>query len=303
MPAPGGRVPTASSLLVALGDLRELFFYPRLDLVRFGPDEDRPPADAEVLEERHPRPGVADDVAQGKDSEAIDGRHRALGVDGVSTDGLDRVANQLDARGQIVAGREDVDHPAADAELAVLLHGVLVREARVHQRPRELVHVDVPTRPEIERQGRERVRRADARHERGGRRHHHARLAGGESVQRAGAGRCDAKVGREAAIRIDFLRRKRQERMLNLVGGRPLEAREEEAHVADDLIDVAVGGHDHHGCLVPRVVRGGGSNPEGLGLGCQAGHARTPALRLGGETRTHTCGPQQLLQLQRRHKW
>ena len=83
--------------------------------------------------------------------------------------------------------------------------------------------------------------------ERRGRCHNHARLAGCQRVQRAGAGGCDAEVRRKTAIGVDFLRWERQHRVVNLVGRRAFKRAQKKPDVAHHLLDVAVGGnHQHH---------------------------------------------------------
>ena len=139
---------------------------------------------------------------------------RALRGGSESSNRLDRVADEFEARGQVVAGREDVDDAAADAELAVLVDRVFARESRVDERSGEAMRVDVVARAQVEHEVEEGVGRAHARSERRGRRHDDAGVAGRHGVQRPRARRRDAEVRGEAAVGIDFLRREGHDALL-----------------------------------------------------------------------------------------
>jgi hypothetical protein len=62
-------------------------------------------------------------------------------------------------------------------------------------------------------------------------------------------------VRREAAIRIDFLRRKRQHLPLGLRLGPPFEGGQEEPQVLDGDVEVAIAGNDDQGRLLTRDRR------------------------------------------------
>ena len=67
-----------------------------------------------------------------------------------------------------------------------------------------------------------------------------------------------------AAVRIDFMRRERQHRLLRRRVRQSLESSQKEAGVADHLLEIAVGRHDvQHRALRPRVR--GGSDEQRLG--------------------------------------
>ena len=89
-----------------------------------------------------------------------------------------------------------------------------------------------------------RAGRADARHQRRGRGHDDARRAAGHGVQRPRARGCHAEMRRQPAIRIDFVRRKRQDGAVGRRLRQPFERRQKEATSATRLLDVAVGRHD-----------------------------------------------------------
>ena len=122
-------------------------------------------------------------------------------------------------------------------------------------------------------------------------------MACGERVQGAGARRGDAHVRRHAAVGIDFLRRERQDGLVQLGGGRGFESAQEEPHVGCHLIDVAVGGHDQQHDFPAGVARGRGRSEQGFGRGGEPGH--TTAQR--AEPRAGCGGPKEFLELQRRH--
>ena len=89
-----------------------------------------------------------------------------------------------------------------------------------------------------------------ARQQRARRRDDQPGGAGGEAVQRAGARRRDLEVRQQAAVRIDFLRRKRHARPARRPRSvRPSTFAEEEPGVGDQLLDVGVG-------RAPRAARG-----------------------------------------------
>ena len=79
------------------------------------------------------RPARLADVSRSGTTAAVDGLGRSLRVGIEPPDGFDGVADELEARRQVVARREDVDHAAADAELAVLVDRVFAREPGVDQ--------------------------------------------------------------------------------------------------------------------------------------------------------------------------
>ena len=131
----------------------------------------------------------------------------------------------------------EVEDAAADAELPVLVDRVLRHEARQRQALGQVLGRDLIAR---------RDRQADVSHARGRRepRQQRARRgddqpggAGREAVQRAGARRRDFQMRRQAAIRIDFLRRQRQDGARDVRVGQAFDVRQEEPRVGGHLLD------------------------------------------------------------------
>jgi hypothetical protein len=196
-------------------------------------------------------------------------------------DRLDGVAGEVDPDGLGAAGREEVDHAAADAELAVRVHRILAREARVDEERREVVRIHVAPDAELGRRREQPRRRRHARQQRRRRRHDHARAPPRGGVQRPRARRQHAEVRSKPAIGIDFVRREREDGGFGGRIGEPLQRAQEEPDVADRLVDVGVGGHDdhHRGSRGPgpggrRLAVRRGREIEGAGGGREAGHGR-----------------------------
>jgi len=126
-----------------------------------------------------------------------------------------------------LAGGEDVGDAAADRELARLVRGIFAGETGVHQTLGEIERRDVLPRLQHQRRAAHAIRRRHARQQRGRRGDDHARGSLGDGVEGAGPHRGDADVRREAAIRIDFVRRKRQHRALGGRGRQSFEGGEE----------------------------------------------------------------------------
>src|SRR5262249_58225750 len=91
----------------------------------------------EVVEEC--RLAVAlEDVPQRHDVDLIDRGNRTLCRRIVSTERLDRVADELEADGLGFAGRKDIDDAAADREFALLVSRVFARKAGVNEQVGEI---------------------------------------------------------------------------------------------------------------------------------------------------------------------
>ena len=114
------------------------------------------------------------------------------------------------------ARRVEVEHAAAHAELAVLVDGILGRKPCRREPFSKLLRGDLVT----GRDGQTRRHEGAAATERRGsrasrRRDNEAGGAGGQRVKRAGARRRHREVRRKTAVRIDFLRWKRQNSAVN----------------------------------------------------------------------------------------
>ena len=98
---------------------------------------------------------------------------------------------------------------------------------------------------------------------------------------------------RHAAVRVDFVGRKRHDGRFEVGARRAFQTRQEEPRITGQLFDVAVRGHhdEHH--FVAGIARGSAGNPKRFGSRCEAGH-----FRARGETRAHEYAAQQLLELQ-----
>ncbi len=94
---------------------------------------------------------LADALADRHDVRLVDGTARALRGRVESAERLDRVADELDADWLVVAWREDIDDAAADAELAVLVHGVLSCIAGGDQLRGEALRLDIDAGSQIDR--------------------------------------------------------------------------------------------------------------------------------------------------------
>ena len=252
-----GRLVLTARLLVALRDLREQPDAGGVHLVALGHDDPRRLRAREVVEQRRAAVPV-EDVAQRHDADLIGRRNRSLRRRIVGTQRLDRVADEFEPHRMGLAGREDVDDASADGELAVLVGRILAGEAGVDEQLGEIQRRDVLPGTQIERRGEQALRRRDARQQRGRRRHDDAGGPARDRVQRAGADRRHADVRLQAAIRVDFVRWKRQDRALGRRVGEALEGREEERDVGARLFELGIARHDvEHDAGRHRLRRGG----------------------------------------------
>src|SRR5690606_34795141 len=83
------------------------------------------------------------EVADGNDGKAVQRVGRSLRGGIEAADRFHRVADELDADRHVIAGGKHVEDAAAQAELAVLVHRVLAREAAVGEYRHELFGIDV----------------------------------------------------------------------------------------------------------------------------------------------------------------
>ena len=125
------------------------------------------------------------------------------------------------------------------------IHRVLAREAGVTEERGERVGIDVRPGPDLDGGGKQSARRRHPREKGRGRRHDHARASGGRGMKRFRARGQHAKVRRKAAIRIDFVRREREDARSGGRLGQPFQRAEEEPDIAHRLFDIGVG-RDHH---------------------------------------------------------
>ena len=203
---------SAGRLLVASRDLLEHSARRGLDFVVLRDDDPGGTGAREVVEDRGAAV-VVEHVAQGNDGNLIDGGKRALGGGIVGAKRFDGVADELQPYRVRLAGRKDIDDPAADGELAVLVGRVFAGEAGIDEQFGQISGRDVEAWLQLEGRGGELFRRADARQQSGRGGDDDARRAMGEGVKCAGARRGDSDVGREAAVRIDLVGRERQHGM------------------------------------------------------------------------------------------
>ncbi len=130
---------------------------------------------------------------------------------------------------------------------------VFARVAGVDQQLGEAHRLDVLSGAQFDGAAANPVDRAHARQHRGRRGDDDAHEAAGEAVQRASAGGRDFEVRRQAAIGVDFLRRKRQHLPLGLGLGPAFECGQEEPKVLNDDVEVAVARDDDQArLLTPR---------------------------------------------------
>ncbi|MXY17325.1 MAG: hypothetical protein F4Y57_10115 [Acidobacteria bacterium] len=209
-------------------------------------------------------------VAQREDSRPVQQRHGPLRARVVAPQRFNHVADELHPQRIRIAGRKAVDHAAADAELTVLIDRVGRDEPAVGQQIAQVQRRYEVAHDELTRSRQQACRTAHARQQRGDRRHRHPRRAAGESGQRAPARRGRVQVRRDAAVRIDFGRRQRQDRPFERGAGRPGQCAVEEPDVADHLLDAAVGRHDEQ----HRLGGGGASDRESLRRRRQPGDRR-----------------------------
>ena len=174
----------------------------------------------------------------------VDRLDRPLRLGVVAAQRLDGVAEELDADRLRLAGREDVDQAAADAELAVLIDGIGAGEAGVDEAIGERRQVDVDVGLQHHGGVAHPLDAADAGGNRRHRGHDDACRLRRQRVQGARPRRRHVEVRRDLAIRIDLERRAGEHDALGVGGAPALERRGKEADVGDQRIDVAIGGHD-----------------------------------------------------------
>ncbi len=262
---------SAGDVFVALLNLIEQLGRVRVDLVALGDDDARGAGPRQVVEDR----GIAivlQDVAKGNDRNLIDRRNRSLRRRIVGAERLDRVPDELQPYRVRFAGGKDVGDAAADGEFPRFVGRVFAREAGVDQQLGEIDRRDVLSRLQGQRRRKHAVGGGDAREHAGGGGDHHTSGALRDRVQGARPHRRDADVGRQAAIRIDFVRRKGQDRALNRCRRQSFQRREEKRHVRAGFLEIAVARHDvEHDAFGLRV--GGRGHEQGFGGRGQTGHA------------------------------
>ena len=172
----------------------------------------------------------------------------------VPADGFDVVADELDTDRIVGTGRKVIDDAATDAEFAVLVDRIFARKAGIGQEIAERDRIEIETVPNLNRGRLEIGRRAETRHQGGGRGPHNPRTPARNPVQ----GRCPlgrhAEVGRQAAVGIDLQRGKRLDGFLERCGRCTLERRHEESGIDAKPIDVLIGRDhdDRHG--IPAIA-------------------------------------------------
>ncbi len=179
-------------VLVAVEERREAAVAGLAHLVELGHEQPQSGGAAEVAEEGRRTLGLpalerVGRLADRRDGHAIERGDRSLRRRIELADGLDGVADELEADRQAVAGREDVGDAAANRELAVLIDRILARESGPHQDVGQFHRVDVVARLELERRRHQRAGIRQPGQERGGGCDDDPGLAGGE--RRAGHGR------------------------------------------------------------------------------------------------------------------
>ncbi len=102
----------------------------------------------QVVEERRRSIGFvgsAGKLGQRNDGGLVDCAGRSLRRGVIGADGLDRVADELESDRALGAGRIEIDDPAADAELARLVNGILARVAGAREKIAEIYGRDFVT--------------------------------------------------------------------------------------------------------------------------------------------------------------
>ena len=140
----------------------------RAHVLRLGHDDAHRPRRAQIVEDgRRWRRGTSGDLSRvwpsgfphRHDLKLIQRFDRALGPRIEAADRLDRVADELDADGRILAGGIDVENAAAQRELAVLVDRILPLVAAVDEDLGQRLRIDLDARPQIERRREDRLRR------------------------------------------------------------------------------------------------------------------------------------------------
>ena len=163
----------------------------------------------------------------------------------VPADRLDGVANKLDPNRIVRTGGKIIDDAAANAELAVLVDGILAREAGVGEQVAERDRIEIHPVLELDGRGFEIAGRAEPRQERGRRGHDdRARVRSRCACSARGARRGDTEMGRDVAVRVDLQGRERLDGILERGGRGAFERGHEESGVDAELIDVLVARHD-----------------------------------------------------------
>jgi hypothetical protein len=155
----------------------------------------------------------------------------------------------------------------------VLVYRILAREARVGEQVAERYRVEVHSIPELDRRSLEVVWRAEPRQKRGGGSNDDLGASVRDGVQRSGARRGNAEVGRDVAIRVDVKGRKRFDGILERGGRGAFEGGQEESGVDAELIDVLVSRDDDDAHRILAMARPRG-DIQGLGGWRQAAHVR-----------------------------
>ena len=117
-------LPAGQRVVVAGEDLIAGLAAVRLDLVRLGHEQHRAAGQRQVVEERRRTIDVvriAGELGERHDRRLIDSSRGALRRGVVGPDRLDRVADELEPDRTLGAGRVEIDHAAAHAELARLV--------------------------------------------------------------------------------------------------------------------------------------------------------------------------------------
>ncbi len=217
--------------------------------------------------------GGFDQLALRADDDPIDRGERALGRGIIAADRLDDVADELEPDRLRVGGRIEIDDTAAHAKLPVLVNGIFGRESGSSEPHTQILRRDFATRCERDPRIPHQRRSGHARHERSRRRDDHPRGSACQRMKRPGAGGCDLEVRREATVRIDLVRGKRQDDVFDIGPRETLKTRQEKPHVAAHLLDRRVGRHDEEDGVLWR---------EGGGM--ERGPGRREAIQSGRGT-------------------
>ena len=172
-------------------------------------------------------------------------------------DRFDRVADELDADRMRLAGREYVHDPAARTELAMLIDGILAREAGCRQPIAERHRVELGAGAQLDGRGAQPFRRARARRQGDGGDHHETRLARGKGMERARARGCHIQVRFERSIGIDLVGRACQHGTRRLRRAPSLQCTEKEPRIVHHRVDVAIGRDDSNDGRPGRQCRHG----------------------------------------------